>query len=149
MNDRDHLASLMGGMQRDLMPSLVRMHEQDNLRLLDAVVLQVVDRAEQPTVKEIAVLIGRSTSRTSRIIDQLVRAGLVGRTEDDADRRIRRISLLEPGRALIGQMQTIRADAALTLFDALTPDEQETVMAGIELLATAARRVRDDRDPPI
>lgn len=149
MTYRNRLVGLMGGMQRDLMPSLVRMHEQDNLRLLDAVVLQVVDRAEQPTVKEISVLIGRSTSRTSRIIDQLVRGGLVGRTEDDADRRIRRIGLLEPGRTLIRQMQTIRADATLALFDTLNPDEQETVMAGFELLATAARRVRDDRDPPI
>lgn len=149
MTHRERLVELLGSMQRDLLPSLMRMHEQDNLRLIDAVVLQVVDRRDKPTVKQIAALIDRSTSRTSRLIDRLVKRGLLSRSEDTTDRRIKRIRIDKRGRAVIDRMQLIRADATVTLLEALTAEEQAEVMAAMELLATAARRVHDERDPSV
>ena len=146
MTDRQRLVELLGVMQRDLMPSMVSMHE-DDVKLRDLVVLQVVDRGEEPTIKQVSVLIGRSVSRTSRIIDQLVRRGLVVRWEDENDRRSRRLRLSEEGRALIGRMRELRAAATGELLDHLDDEERSTVMEAMELFAKAARRVRDDRDP--
>lgn len=147
MNDRQRLAELLGAMQRDLMPSVVRMHEDDGLTLLEILVLQVVDRREEPTIKQVSALIDRSVSRTSRIIERLVRRGVLVRREDENDRRSRRLRLSDEGSALIGRMQELRAAATCDLLDHLDDEERSTVMEAMELLAKAARRVRDDRDP--
>jgi DNA-binding MarR family transcriptional regulator len=147
MDDRDRLVELMGMMQRDLMPSLVRMHEEDDLQLLHAVVLQVVDRGQQPTIKQVARLIGRSVSRTSRIVDQLVRRDLLIRYEDEHDRRARRVRLSEQGQALVERIRAIRVQSMWDLVDHLDDEERATVMVAMELFAKAARRVRDERDP--
>jgi hypothetical protein len=44
-------------MRSDLLPSLVRMHEDDDLSLLDGTMPRLLDRGEDPTVRELAALI--------------------------------------------------------------------------------------------
>ncbi|MFE0156287.1 MarR family winged helix-turn-helix transcriptional regulator [Nonomuraea sp. NPDC059007] len=149
MDDRGRLLDLLASMQRDLMPSMLRMHESDDLRLLDSVMLQVLDRGGAPTVKEMAALVGRSVSRTSRIVDSLVRRGLAERYEDEADRRVRRIRLSEEGAAALRRMRSIRTDAQLALWEQFTEEEREVVLRSMEIYAKAARRIRDATDPAV
>ncbi|MEO3886700.1 MarR family winged helix-turn-helix transcriptional regulator [Nonomuraea sp. B5E05] len=136
-------------MQRDLLPSLLHVHEDDDLRLIDNVMLQVLDRGEEPTVKELAALIGRSDSRTSRIVDGLVRRGLVERYEDERDRRARRIRVSEQGTALLQRIRRLRVDAQMRLWEHFTEQEQQIMLQALELFAKAARRVRDEADPAV
>ncbi|MFI6501294.1 MarR family winged helix-turn-helix transcriptional regulator [Nonomuraea typhae] len=149
MDDREHLLDLLASMQRDLMPSLMRMHESDDLRLLDSVMLQVLDRGGEPTVKEMAALVGRSLSRTSRIVDGLVRRGLAERYEDEKDRRARRIRLSEEGAAVLRRMRSVRIDAQMALWEQFTEEEREIVLRSMEIYAKAARRIRDEGDPAV
>ncbi|GAA5162142.1 hypothetical protein GCM10023321_47290 [Pseudonocardia eucalypti] len=146
MDERERLLELLASMQRDLLPSLVRMRESDDLRLLDSVLLQVLERGEEPTVKQLAEILNRSVSRTSRIVDGLVRRGLADRYEDPADRRARRIRIAPAGTELLRRLRLVRIEAQLELFNHLTPDEREITMQGMELYAKAARRIRDERD---
>jgi DNA-binding MarR family transcriptional regulator len=146
MDDRQRLIEIMGSVQRDLVPSLLRLHEEDDLQLLHAAILQVLDRGEEPTVKELAALIHRSVSRTSRIVDRLVRRGLVERREDEADRRARRLRLSAEGTARVARIRAARVDAQLQLWDHFTEEERATVMRAMELYVLAARRIRDARD---
>lgn len=136
-------------MQRDLMPSLVRMHERDDLRLLDGVMLQVLDRGDEPTVKELAAVMGRSVSRTSRIVDGLVRRGLAERHEDVADRRMRRIRISARGSAVLRRIRDVRVDAQMALWDHFTERERAIVLESMEIYAKAARRIRDESDPAV
>jgi DNA-binding MarR family transcriptional regulator len=146
MDDRERLVELVASMQRDLVPSLLRLHEEDDLQLLHGAILQVLDRGASPTVKELAALIHRSVSRTSRIVDQLVRRGLVERHEDGADRRARRLRLSGEGKARVERIRAVRVESQLRLWDHLTAEERATVMHAMELYALAARRMRDERD---
>ncbi|MEV0584560.1 MarR family transcriptional regulator [Nonomuraea sp. NPDC050310] len=134
-------------MQRDLMPSLMRMHESDDLRMLDSVLLQVLDRGEAPTVKELAATIGRSVSRTSRLVDGLVRRGLAERHEDPADRRARRIHLSDEGAAKLRRIREVRIAGQMALWDRCTEEEREIILRSMEIYAKAARRIRDETDP--
>ncbi|MDF5751010.1 MarR family transcriptional regulator [Spongiactinospora sp. TRM90649] len=149
MNDRERLLELLTSMQRDLMPSLIRMHDSDDLRMLDNVMLQVLARHGAPTVKELAALVGRSLSRTSRIVDGLVRRGLAERYEDQIDRRMRRIRISEEGAAVLRRVQDVRMDAQMTLWNRMTEDEQKIVLQSMEIYAKAARRIRDESDPAV
>ncbi|MGI5283619.1 MarR family winged helix-turn-helix transcriptional regulator [Nonomuraea polychroma] len=149
MNFRQRLIEVTTSMERDLLPSLTRMYEGDDLRVLDRVVLQVLDRDSAPTVKELAALIGRSVSWTSRLVDSLVRRGLVERHEDETDRRMRRVRQSKKGAALLRRSLEVRIDMQLALWDHFTEEEREIVLHSLEIYAKAARRIRDEADPSI
>ncbi|GAA1093422.1 MarR family winged helix-turn-helix transcriptional regulator [Nocardiopsis composta] len=146
MEQRDRLIEIIGEMQRDLLPSLIRAHSEDDLRLVHAVLLRVIAHQPVSTVGEIAEALGRSRSRTSRLIDQLVNRGLVARGEDGADRRIRRVRLTEEGRALLRRIDGMRVDAQLRLWEHLDDDERATVFRAMELLAAAAKRMKQEAE---
>lgn len=142
-DESERLLELFRSMQADLVPSLVRIQERDELSLLHAGVLQALDRGGEPTVKELAGLIGRSVSRTSRVIEQLVARGLVERGEDADDRRAKRVRISADGRSMLRDIQRLRVQAQLELWEHLTKSERATVLHAMELLATAARRHRE------
>lgn len=144
-DERARLVELFGSMQRDVLPSLIRMEEQDDLRLLHLVMLQALERTGEPTVKELAALIGRSESRTSRVVEQMVRRGLVGRREDEADRRARRLRIGEEGTAVLRRLRETRIEAQVQLMRYMTASQRRTVLRALEHYAEAARRLRDER----
>jgi DNA-binding MarR family transcriptional regulator len=109
----------------------------------------VLDRDSAPTVKELAALIGRSVSWTSRLVDSLVRRGLVERHEDEADRRMRRVRQSKKGAALLRRSLEVRIDMQLALWDHFTEEEREVVLHSLEIYAKAARRIRDEADPSV
>lgn len=145
MDDRERLLELFRSMQSDLVPSLVRVLERDDLQLLHAGILQALDRGGEPTVKELAGVIGRSVSRTSRLLEQLVARGLVERDPDSGDRRIKRVRISAEGQSTLREIQRVRVEAQLELWEHLTESERTTVLDAMELLAEAARRYRNER----
>lgn len=145
MDDRERLLELFRSMQSDLVPSLVRVLERDDLQLLHAGILQALDRGGEPTVKELAGLIGRSVSRTSRLLEQLVARGLVERDADRGDRRIKHVRISAEGQSTLREIQRVRVEAQLELWEHLTESERTTVLDAMELLAEAARRYRNER----
>jgi DNA-binding MarR family transcriptional regulator len=92
------------------------------------------------TIKRIAELLGRSVSATSRMLDQLVTRGLISRIEDERDRRAKRVSLSESGRAFVQALEQKRAEAQITVMAYLSPEERAVVEQAMQLLAIAARR---------
>ena len=107
----------------------------------------LLDAEGSSTVGDLAGDLGRSLSATSRLLDQLVRRGLVTREEDPDDRRVKRVALAEPGKALIERVQRQRAEAQLSVMAALSEAERADVMRAMALLAEAAAR-RRTAEPP-
>ena len=82
---------------------------------------------------ELAERLGLSVAATGRAVEVLARDGMVTRREDEHDRRVKRISLAEPGTKLLlnlaeAHQEGLRAFAALlteqerqNLFNALAP----------------------------
>ncbi|WP_052745665.1 MarR family winged helix-turn-helix transcriptional regulator [Allosalinactinospora lopnorensis] len=142
-DEREQLIQLFSTMQSDVVPTLLRSMEHGDLQIVQSAALHVLVRGEQPTVKELAATIGRSVSQTSRVVDQLVKRGFVERNEDPADRRARRLRITGQGRSVIRELQRIRLQGRMEMVDRLTPEERQTVIQAMELLAKAARRYRD------
>lgn len=150
-NQQERLQAVLRSLQRDTVPSLVRINEDEDLSLIEIALLQTLDHDRapfpgDPTLKELAGVLGRSTSRTSRLVDRMVRRGLVARYEDGADRRARRVRLAEGGHAVLRRIARARAQAQAELWEQLTPEELESVLDTMELLAAAAHRIRSERD---
>ena len=101
------------------------------------------------TIGDLADVLGRSPSATSRLVDGLARRRLVERRPEPEDRRQRSLALTQRGQAILRAVDRARADQFLTTVRPLPTPERAVVAMGIAALATHAisRRGRLIRDP--
>jgi DNA-binding MarR family transcriptional regulator len=66
---------------------------RQELTFTQLVAMDYIVRRGGPTIREVAEAIDRSPAATSRLIDDLVRAGLVARQSAEDDRRVKRVRL--------------------------------------------------------
>jgi DNA-binding MarR family transcriptional regulator len=101
-----------------------------------------------PALHELAAIIGLSVAATGRAVDGLVRNELVTRTEDAADRRVKRLAVTERGRDAIERINTSRRHGLARFVEALGEDERTRLSealtplldrAAAELCAPAAQ----------
>jgi DNA-binding MarR family transcriptional regulator len=90
--------------------------------------LQSLTLAEAVSVKALGEMLGLSLAAISRAADDLVQRGLVDRSEDPADRRMKRLRLTEQGRELVQKMREVRTAGFEQFVATLTP-KQRTVLA--------------------
>jgi DNA-binding MarR family transcriptional regulator len=76
-------------------------------------------------VHELADMIGLSMAATGRALDHLVRAGLVSRREDQADRRVKRIAITAKGRRAMAGLEKARRSGLRRFAEGLEDAERE------------------------
>jgi DNA-binding MarR family transcriptional regulator len=99
-----------------------------------------------PAQVEIAEQITLSEAAAGRAIDALVRAGLAERRADTDDRRIRRVTLTEPGRAIVEQLAEARRADLRRFVEDLAPDERQRLDDALTPILLA-RAALDDPGP--
>ena len=134
----DRLAALRQVIVPGILLGTVRMINDLDLSLTHLATLYVLQPQEAPAVTQVADTMGLSVSQASRIVDHLVRHGLVSRTEDERDRRTKRISMSPAGRELLRAFERSVTEAQFSAITELSPDEQATVIQAIDLMAGAA-----------
>lgn len=78
---------------------------------------------EPPSLGSLAREVGLSDAAAVRMVDGLLRGGLVVRREDERDRRIKRITLSQAGEAAVDELVAAKRDGLQRLARALTPGE--------------------------
>jgi DNA-binding MarR family transcriptional regulator len=111
--------------------------------------LYAIGGTQTLTIADLAEQVGRSPSATSRIVDGLVRRGLVRRAEEVADRRQRTLELSDDGRGLLAHVDRARAEEFLDIVRPLPPAERALIAMGVAALSSRAltRRGRLIRSP--
>jgi len=101
------------------------------------------------TIGDLAEVINRSPSATSRLVDGLVRRRLVERHQEPEDRRQRTLRLTQRGHAVLRVVDRARAEQFLAAVRPLPIAERAIVAMGVAALATHAisRRGRLIRTP--
>jgi DNA-binding MarR family transcriptional regulator len=90
------------------------------------------------TIGELAEVINRSPSATSRLVDGLVRRRLVERRVEDEDRRQRTLQLTPRGAAILRIVDRARADQFLSAVRPMPRAERALIAMGVAALATHA-----------
>lgn len=85
-------------------------------------------------ISDLADCLGLSVAATGRNVDQLVRKGLVERTENPDDRRVKLISPSDSGRAMAASHLKSKEDAVRTLLDDLDVAECDALTAALRPL---------------
>jgi DNA-binding MarR family transcriptional regulator len=70
-------------------------------------------------------------------IDGLERDGLVMRTPDERDRRVKQVSITNEGRRVIGETEPLRHELINGVFGALTVEERLVLAGMVDTLSTA------------
>lgn len=92
-------------------------------------------------ISEISDHLGITNAATSQMVQRLVEQGLLDRTEDPTDRRVKQLTLTAEGRALIEQGIEARRRWLEDLTVALPAEEQANIVATLTTLTQAARRL--------
>jgi|1186.fasta_scaffold140264_2 DNA-binding MarR family transcriptional regulator len=83
------------------------------------------DRRDELAVHELAARLGSSMATAGRAVQALARAGLVTRREDEQDRRVKRVSLTEHGRAQVDGFVQAHREAVRECVGSLSDRERE------------------------
>lgn len=134
---------------RELVIGFASQLGEERLGFTQLAALYVLADAGTTTIGDLADVLGRSSSATSRLADALVRRRLVERRSEADDRRQRSLVLTPRGQALLRSFDRARADQFLTAVRALPSPERALVAMGVAALATHAisRRGRLVRTP--
>jgi DNA-binding MarR family transcriptional regulator len=132
----------------DLYAFVVYLHKNCNADLFEAVgtleltltqikLLHHLEGAARPlTLSEAGELVHVSLPAASRTVDDLVRRGFVERHEDSADRRIKRVTPTDAGRAAIRRLNAARLSGLHQFTESLGGSERR-------LLAQALAKLLD------
>jgi len=123
-------------------PSILRTFKDFDYSLAQVASLFILDEQGELTIKQVAGLLDRSVSATSRLLNQLASRGMITRREDEQDHRAKRVAITEQGRQFIEALQLLRADVQMEMMEYLAPHEQAEVVRGVVLLAKAGRKWR-------
>jgi len=88
------------------------------------IVLKIIEHHKR-SIKDIAEMLGISSSAATQLVDGLVRSGYVTRQEDPKDRRSTQLGLSPKGKKHIAATKEKRITEMADIFDALTDKELE------------------------
>ncbi len=96
-------------------------------------------------VSSIGTFTGVTNAAASQMIERLVQQGLLRRTEDPADRRMKKLALTDKGRKLIEATIEARKRWMEELTGLLSPVQQEDIIQSISLLTKAAEQLEQQQ----
>jgi DNA-binding MarR family transcriptional regulator len=97
-------------------------------------------------VSDIGAQMGVTSAAASQMIDRLVQMGLIERTEDPNDRRVKLITLTAKGRALLHRSLEARRQWIESLGSHLDPERQAAVIAALGYLIEAAHKAETEAE---
>jgi DNA-binding MarR family transcriptional regulator len=96
-------------------------------------------------LSELAASEGINPTMLSRVVAELVEAGLLERSSDSGDRRAAWVQPTADGRRLAERMRRERTDALNVALSALSAEDQRAVEAALSALETLAEQLKDGR----
>jgi DNA-binding MarR family transcriptional regulator len=103
--------------------------------------LMQVHRREHCGISDLSENLEITNAATSQLVDKLVQAGLLVRTEDPHDRRAKMVSLSSAGEMFIEKAIAQRSRWVDDLAAVLNADEHQKIAEALEILTEAASRL--------
>ncbi|PWH11969.1 MAG: hypothetical protein DDG60_15440 [Anaerolineae bacterium] len=96
-------------------------------------------------VSEISARMDITNAAASQLVEKLVQAGLLERTEDPHDRRVKQLRLSDNGKQLVEAAIAARHQWMDELIASLQPNERETVAQAMHILVSHLPPIADSR----
>ena len=116
--------------------------ELDALPLAQMRLLWTVFHGSDATMKDYSERLKVSQSTVTQLADRLIKRGMVARYADPDDRRIVRLRISPEGAQALRTAKDREYQTHLAVWNALTSEEREAVMRGLDILGHTAEAVR-------
>jgi DNA-binding MarR family transcriptional regulator len=124
---------------RRSMHEFIQFSKDSGLSMTQMTTLFHLHHCSRCGVSNIGDLLGVTNAAASQMIDRLVQHELIERTEDPKDRRAKRLRLTDRGRSIVRESIEVRRRWMEKLTDALTKEEQSSIINALTILTNAAR----------
>ena len=98
-------------------------------------------------VSDVGDALGVSIAAASQMLERLVQLGLVTRTEDPDDRRVKKLVVTEKGRRTMRESMEARQGWLVELVSTLSPAEKQQVAAAVDILIDKTRQLDQAPEP--
>ncbi len=120
-----------------------RFMDESGMSFSQVNVLMRLHFAGRADISEIGSQLGISNAAASQLVDRLVLMGLLERSEDKQDRRVKWLNLTPKGQATIEKLVTARRMWMEKFVETLTPQERENISNALQSLTEAIRSVEE------
>jgi DNA-binding MarR family transcriptional regulator len=143
--EADELVEAVLGASRALVAVAARslVHVAEDVTLAQYRVLVELAARGPQRVAELADALGVDPSTMTRMVDRLVRKGLVSRRRPSADRRTVRVSLARPGRQLVLEVTRQRRAELAVILSRLPDEDRRPVLGALRAFASAAGELNE------
>jgi DNA-binding MarR family transcriptional regulator len=128
------LGAFVGFLMQTYGRDVVQLANENDISFSQLKAMHHLFNASELSVKDLGDQLGLSVAAMSRAADGLVQRGLVDRSEDSDDRRIKRLRLTTPGETLIRRMREGRMAGFEQFVAALSPKERSALAKSLELI---------------
>jgi len=104
------------------------------------VLMRLHYRPKEYTVSDIAEQMDITNAAASQLIQRLVESGMITRTEDQDDRRVKLIDITDAGENLVHEAMERRRKWLESVVDTLAPEDRSKVELALSSLVAAARQ---------
>lgn len=126
---------------RHSMRNFLRYARESGLSLSHLGAIFHIHRAGSCGVTEIGDYLGVTSAAASQMLDRLVEQGLVARTEDPEDRRVKRIELTAEGERALEAGIRARETWMSELAGTLAEDEKRTITSALQLMIAKVKQL--------
>jgi DNA-binding MarR family transcriptional regulator len=128
----DMMAAFMTSAMKGSQAQVFHIVEELELSMTQFKILHILDNVDRElTPSELAQFVGLSPAATGRAVDALVRAGIVTRRDDDADRRVKRLTLTPTGTTAVNRINQARLEALAGTVSHLDADQRDALAAAL------------------
>jgi DNA-binding MarR family transcriptional regulator len=99
------------------------------------------------SVSNVGDRLGVTSAAASQMLDRLVRQGLIDRSEDPNDRRVKQVVLTERGGRFTDEAMKARQRWFQSVAEEMSAKERRTVVAGLRILLDKVKRADPDIPP--
>ncbi len=150
MNDRtyrrelsDRFVSIGEQMERQMLLQVLAEWKDTDLTIPQVQTLLLLEIMGPSRMGTISAFLGRALSGATIVVDRLVGWELVSRSTSDSDRRVVLCSLTSSGEAMVAQLLQIGRKRAHRMLDAMTEEQLELALRGLELLRQVDEQVNE------
>jgi DNA-binding MarR family transcriptional regulator len=123
------------------------MYHKSGLYHQQAHLLHLISQNDGANQRDLAEQMDVRPSSMTEMLIKLERAGLITRKQDEQDQRAMRIYLTESGRKAAEQSTETSGDFTVSLFNCLTEEEREQMLAIIEKLCISLENLEKEDLP--
>ncbi|UCR90186.1 MarR family winged helix-turn-helix transcriptional regulator [Mycetocola spongiae] len=108
----------------------------------------IIIREGKATAQQLGDTLGITLATVSGIVDRLVEQGMVRRTADATDRRVRHLVPTESGQAVVRQLIVTEPELRRTVFHLMSMEDLRALVQGVEALGRAMFLADEDDAEP-